>query len=103
MVKLYEEAASFLKARLPENLQKPKVAIICGSGLGGLVDTVQKSSRVEFDYVSIPHFPRSTGRSSVGPLHRTSHQIQRKNTTEEGQADTLQKWKDMRVNYVLDS
>lgn len=55
------EAVSFLTKDLPKGLQKPQVAIVCGSGLGGLAETVQAEPRAEFDYASIPHFPRSTG------------------------------------------
>lgn len=55
------EAVSYLRTSLPENLQKPQVAIVCGSGLGGLADTIHPESRIEYDYASIPHFPRSTG------------------------------------------
>ena len=64
------EAVSYLRTKLPETLQKPQVAIVCGSGLGGLADTIQPESRVEFDYASIPHFPRSTGWSSYSGLER---------------------------------
>lgn len=55
------EAVSFLTKSLPEGLRKPQVAIVCGSGLGGLAETVQSEPRAEFDYTSIPHFPRPTG------------------------------------------
>jgi hypothetical protein len=58
------EAVSYLRTKLPEILQQPQVAIVCGSGLGGLADTIKPESRIEFDYASIPHFPRSTGWSS---------------------------------------
>jgi purine-nucleoside phosphorylase len=58
------EAVSFLTNGLPEGLRKPQVAIVCGSGLGGLAETVQSEPRAEFDYASIPHFPRSTGEFS---------------------------------------
>lgn len=58
------EAVTFLRSRLPEGLQSPKVAIVCGSGLGGLADTVHAEGRAEYDYASIPHFPRSTGEYS---------------------------------------
>ncbi|KAJ5397279.1 PNP/MTAP phosphorylase [Penicillium cosmopolitanum] len=51
------EAVSFLTKSLPEGLRKPQVAIVCGSGLGGLAETVQSEPRAEFDYTSIPHFP----------------------------------------------
>lgn len=56
-----QETVTFLKKGLPEVLHSPKVAIICGSGLGGLADTVSKSKRVEYDYKTIPNFPQSTG------------------------------------------
>ena len=58
------EAVELLKSQLPEGLQKPKVAVVCGSGLSGLADTVQAEPRVEYDYASIPHFPRPTGKVS---------------------------------------
>lgn len=55
------EAANFLRERLEPRLQNPKVAIVCGSGLGGLADAVRAEPRVEIEYSSIPHFPQSTG------------------------------------------
>lgn len=58
-----QEAANFLRERLDQALQKPKVAIVCGSGLGGLADAVHEQSRTEIEYSSIPYFPRSTGRT----------------------------------------
>ncbi|EKV12080.1 Purine nucleoside phosphorylase I, inosine and guanosine-specific [Penicillium digitatum PHI26] len=62
------EAISYLRTKLPETLQKPQVAIVCGSGLGGLADTIQPETRIEFDYASIPHFPRSTVVGHAGKL-----------------------------------
>lgn len=59
------EAVKFLQSRLPETLRSPQVAIVCGSGLGGLADTVHAESKAEYDYASIPHFPRPTGESPV--------------------------------------
>lgn len=58
-----KEAVSFLQGRLPACLQRPQVAIVCGSGLGGLADTIHNIPRAEYDYTSIPHFPRLTGKS----------------------------------------
>lgn len=66
-----KQAASFLKGRLPEDLRTPKVAIVCGSGLGGLADTVHAELRAEYDYSSIPYFPRPTGK--VLPLRTQDH------------------------------
>ncbi|CAG8901931.1 unnamed protein product [Penicillium egyptiacum] len=63
-----DEAVSYLRTKLPETLQKPQVAIVCGSGLGGLADTLKPESRIEFDYASIPHFPRSTVAGHAGKL-----------------------------------
>ncbi|KAJ5099141.1 purine nucleoside phosphorylase [Penicillium argentinense] len=62
------EAVSFLTSSLPEGLRKPQVAIVCGSGLGGLAETVQADPRAEYDYTSIPHFPRPTVAGHAGKL-----------------------------------
>ncbi|KAJ5279903.1 hypothetical protein N7478_005275 [Penicillium angulare] len=63
-----QEAITFLTDSLPESLRKPQVAIVCGSGLSGLADTVQADPRVEYDYASIPHFPRPTVSGHAGKL-----------------------------------
>ena len=71
------EAFDYLHQRLPASLQSPQLAIICGSGLGGLADvvvqqqqqqsnpnqstTAAKRLRVEIPYAEIPHFPQSQG------------------------------------------
>jgi len=62
---MYTESADFLRNNLPEDLQKPKIAIICGSGLGGLAGTVHNEGKIEFDYGSIPHFSRSAGKRAT--------------------------------------
>ncbi|RMJ27650.1 hypothetical protein PHISP_01502 [Aspergillus sp. HF37] len=62
------EATTFLRQRLPAELQKPRVAIICGSGLGGLADAIHGQPRAEFDYPSIPHFPHLTVSGHAGKL-----------------------------------
>lgn len=61
---LYQQASDaqrYLESNLPPELQRPKFAIICGSGLGGLSDTVDDKAKAEFQYADIPHFPLSTG------------------------------------------
>ncbi|BCR89075.1 purine-nucleoside phosphorylase [Aspergillus chevalieri] len=62
------EAASYIKECLPSSLQSPRVAIVCGTGLGGLVHTVGDTPRVEYDYSSIPHFPQLTVAGHAGKL-----------------------------------
>jgi purine-nucleoside phosphorylase len=57
------EAFDFIKKLLPEPLKAPRVAIVCGSGLGGLANTIDNDLRVEIDYSDIPHFPHLTGQS----------------------------------------
>ena len=84
----YNESAEFLLRDLPEDLRKPKVAIICGSGLGGLADSVRKEGKVEFDYASIPGFPRSTGMSKSG-IHQALLSDLLTTTTVEGHAGKL--------------
>lgn len=56
-----QDAVDHLRERLPSDFQQPKFAVICGSGLSGLADTIDTSSKIEFDYSSIPHFPSTSG------------------------------------------
>ncbi|KAL2830628.1 nucleoside phosphorylase domain-containing protein [Aspergillus pseudoustus] len=65
--KIYE-AFAFVKKSLPAELQSPRVAIVCGSGLGGLANTIDSELRVEIDYADIPHFPRLTVAGHAGKL-----------------------------------
>jgi purine-nucleoside phosphorylase len=55
------ETAAYVRSKLPESLQNPKIAIVCGSGLGGLAETIEAEPKVELAYSTIPNFPRSTG------------------------------------------
>jgi purine-nucleoside phosphorylase len=50
-----------LRGLVPKELAEPKVAIVCGSGLGGLARTVEEKSKVEVQYSEVPGFPVSTG------------------------------------------
>ncbi|KAJ7179550.1 nucleoside phosphorylase domain-containing protein [Mycena filopes] len=47
-----------IKSLLPERLQKPRVGIVCGSGLGGIVDCIRDT--VIVPYSKIPGFAEST-------------------------------------------
>jgi len=58
-----EESSSFIMGKVKE---KPKVGIILGTGLGGLVQRI--SIRQALPYREIPHFPRSTVEGHVGRL-----------------------------------
>ena len=55
------ETAKYVRSQLPEALQYPKVAIVCGSGLGGLAETIESEPKVELAYGTILNFPKSTG------------------------------------------
>ncbi|KAG0308697.1 hypothetical protein BGZ98_007168 [Dissophora globulifera] len=64
-----QSALSFLTLgdrALPANLAKPAVGIVCGSGLGGLVDIIR--NKVEFSYTEIPGFVNSTVAGHAGKL-----------------------------------
>jgi len=52
-----EEIAKFLLAK--PGVKPPKIGIICGTGLGGLADTLV--DKVDVEYKDIPSFPISTG------------------------------------------
>ena len=56
-----EDALRYLQAKVPLELLRPVVGIICGSGLSGLADNVLLEPRFETSYADIPHFPPSTG------------------------------------------
>lgn len=57
------ESAQFILDRVRF---RPRVAIICGSGLGSLADVLE--NKVEFPYGEIPHFPTSTVPGHAGKL-----------------------------------
>ncbi|KAI4730573.1 purine nucleoside phosphorylase-like protein [Aureobasidium sp. EXF-10728] len=61
-------SADFIRSKLPSHLQKPRVAIVCGSGLGGIADTVTADSKLEIDYHDIPNFPKTTVQGHAGKL-----------------------------------
>jgi purine-nucleoside phosphorylase len=54
-------AVTSLTSNLPDALKAPMIAAICGSGLGGLADSLHAEPRHEVAYGEIPHFPPSTG------------------------------------------
>lgn len=59
----YLEAASFLASRLPK---ETKTAIILGSGLGNLADSINEATIIP--YSQIPHFAHSTAVGHKGNL-----------------------------------
>ncbi|XP_058846708.1 purine nucleoside phosphorylase-like [Acipenser ruthenus] len=59
----YQQTADWL---LSHTKHRPKVAIICGSGLGLLADTLK--CQESFDYSDIPSFPQSTVQGHAGRL-----------------------------------
>ncbi|OCK85494.1 inosine guanosine and [Lepidopterella palustris CBS 459.81] len=62
------ETALYLRSTLPSALHHPKAAIVCGSGLGGLVDAIHPEPRIETAYANIPHFPESTVQGHAGKI-----------------------------------
>ncbi|KAJ8688248.1 hypothetical protein QAD02_024043 [Eretmocerus hayati] len=58
-----KESAQYLLDRI--NI-RPKIGIICGSGLGLIVDTL--SQKQCFPYEEIPHFPSSTVKGHAGQM-----------------------------------
>src|SRR5574344_76379 len=63
MLKQIEEAAAYLKSQFTT---QPKVGIILGTGLGGLVDEIDIEKSIP--YKDIPHFPVSTVQGHSGRL-----------------------------------
>lgn len=60
----YKSSAEFLRSKLPQEFQQVDLGVICGSGLGGLVETIDQSTKVEFLYKDIPGFVASTGKKN---------------------------------------
>jgi hypothetical protein len=62
-LEMYNESVAFLQDRLPDQLRHPRVAIICGSGLGLLAENVEHNGKLSmsFDYTVVPHLPHSNG------------------------------------------
>ena len=58
------EATHALRDHLPEGLDLPHVAIVLGSGLGGLADRLTDAATIPYDL--IPHFPRPTVAGHLG-------------------------------------
>ncbi|KAF2666082.1 hypothetical protein BT63DRAFT_376695 [Microthyrium microscopicum] len=68
---LYERAAfavDAIKKAIPHPLNTPKIAIVCGSGLGGLAQTIEPEPKAEIPYASVPGFPVSTVQGHDGKL-----------------------------------
>lgn len=63
MLQAINEAAAYLKAQFVE---QPKVAIILGTGLGGLVNEIEIEKTIAYE--EIPHFPQSTVQGHAGRL-----------------------------------
>ncbi|XP_061773426.1 purine nucleoside phosphorylase 6 isoform X2 [Nerophis ophidion] len=59
----YKETADWLLAHANK---QPKVAVICGSGIGGLADLLE--DKIVFPYQNIPRFPTSTVTGHAGQL-----------------------------------
>lgn len=60
----YEDCKNTAEWLLSHTKHRPQVAVICGSGLGGL--TNQLTQTQAFDYSEIPNFPQSTGTGMRG-------------------------------------
>jgi purine-nucleoside phosphorylase len=59
----YDEIAGVIRGKTKEH---PKIAIILGSGLGSLADSLENQSIIPFN--DLPHWPVSTVQGHVGRL-----------------------------------
>lgn len=60
---MYRESAEYIKSKIKST---PEIGIILGTGLGGVVDEVEKE--IEISYSEIPNFPSSTVESHAGKM-----------------------------------
>ncbi len=66
MLELYDQIQAACARIRGEFDTRPRVAVILGTGLGGLTDSVEVEAEIE--YGDIPHFPTSTATSHRGRL-----------------------------------
>ncbi|KAI5803260.1 purine nucleoside phosphorylase [Geopyxis carbonaria] len=62
------KTADFIRSKLNQELKAPRVGIICGSGLGGLYETLEPTPQVSIPYSEIPGFLLSTVPGHEGRL-----------------------------------
>lgn len=70
-IELLDKATSAVKEKLLSfsgSIEKPRVLIICGSGLGGIADILHQEPRLEIPYGEIPGFQVSTVPGHAGRL-----------------------------------
>ncbi|KAI8885141.1 purine nucleoside phosphorylase [Backusella circina FSU 941] len=65
---LHQQSIDYILKHLPEWCQRVDLGIICGSGLGELVDALDKDTIIEFMYQDIPGFVTSTVSGHTGKL-----------------------------------
>ncbi|KAK9478896.1 nucleoside phosphorylase domain-containing protein [Lipomyces japonicus] len=58
----------YIRSKLPDDLARTRVAVICGSGLNGLADALNGNVRFEFKFSELPYFPVPTVDGHVGKL-----------------------------------
>ncbi|XP_055337556.1 purine nucleoside phosphorylase-like [Paramacrobiotus metropolitanus] len=63
---IFEEYETIANSLREKTRHRPRIAIICGSGLGGLGDLIEERDVVEYE--NIPYFPVSTVPGHVGRL-----------------------------------
>lgn len=62
------EATGYIKDHLPADLQSPKLAILCGSGINTLPQLFQAEEAVSIPYAAIPYFAHSAVAGHVNRL-----------------------------------
>ena len=65
-----DEAEAVIRDRLAKvpQLAQPRVAIVLGSGLGGVADLLEPEPRLTIPYAEIPHVPVATVQGHAGEL-----------------------------------
>jgi purine-nucleoside phosphorylase len=66
-IKTYHETMEFLNSKIPESLKHVTLGVVCGSGLGGLVDCFDGET-FSINYCDIPHFPTTSVQGHSGKL-----------------------------------
>lgn len=63
-----KEAAEYIREHIQASMIKASIGIICGSGLGGLVEHLEDSKTDKLNYCDIPWMPKPTVPGHAGEL-----------------------------------
>merc|ERR1712142_490588 len=66
-LEMVQEAAEFIRSKLPEGYPPIQIGIVCGSGCGGIADSLQEPNIIKCE--DVPHFIKASVAGHAGLMH----------------------------------